>query len=125
PVDVIEGQEDHQAVRLPKAPARHHLDVVADEILVAQQYPFGEAGRAARVWEGDDVVPADVDGGGGGGRLRRDQRGEGTQPAPRASLRGGRERARNDWRGPRAPGRSSSRRRRRRRRSRATGLPRA
>ena len=87
-VDVIEGQEDQQAIARLQAQARHELDVVAHQIAVAQHHALGQPGGPAGVGQRHQV--ALPDGHGRLGRLRRDgdQLGEGPDLRPRRGRAG-------------------------------------
>ena len=55
-VDVVEGQEDEQGVALRYASAGDELDVVGHQVLLAQHDALGQAGGAAGVGQGHQVL---------------------------------------------------------------------
>ena len=55
-VDVVEGQEDEQGVAFRHAPAGDELDVVGHQILLAQHDALGQAGCAAGIGQGHQVL---------------------------------------------------------------------
>ena len=57
-VDVIEGQEDQEAVGVGRADRRVELEVVAQEHLVAQQHALRQSRRPAGVGEHQQLVTA-------------------------------------------------------------------